>query len=264
MTLRRALVNVAGTIREMLDTDTPYPGLEGRIHTVKETTFAGMATQSFSNATPVVLDGVTYTPTIPSGGSIAIVAAGMKMTAPSASVESYFGMGTSMVEFLGQDRWRRGRWGLWNHVASYDFSAASTAYFPFNPSTNYPYHGLAFGRARSTYGTPNTSAGGIAFQTWWNNTSTSYNVGASTDDVFLHYARSPWEFDLYTGAYSGGWPAMESMTLVGLVRMIGAGPGLLISSNNNKDGSTWYPYWIMAGNNTAHTGTVARWRITTW
>lgn len=263
MTLRIPLVLKNGRIVELPSTDLLDPGLEGNLQTVWETSFAGMATQSFTNATPVSLDGITWDPTIPAPATIAIDANGLKFTASNVS-ESYFGMRSSVVSFIGADRWRRGRWGLWSHMAAYDFSFASTAYALANPSPNYPYHGLAFGRARTHLGTPNTSAGGIGFQTWWNNTSTSYNYGASSADVFLHYARSPWEFDLYVGTYSGGWPTMESMTLGGLCRFIGAGPGLVITSNNNKDGASWYPYFTFAGNHTSMTATWARMRLTVW
>lgn len=266
MTARTPIVLVNGKPRELSAADYLSTEESGRLVTLKETVFAGMATQTLTSGVAVTLDGYDYVATFGAGGSAAIVAAGLKMTAPNASAEMNFafagGQG-GLAAIIGNSRWRRGRWGMWWRLASYDWSAGTVGYTFGNPSTNYPYHGVSVGRARNTLGSPNTSAGGIWFQTWWNSVVTSYTAIANSDDCFLVYSRSPFEFEFYSGVYSGGWPTMEAMTMLGAARF-NMQNGLAVSTTNYKEASAWTPYWVLSGNNNAMNVVIDRWRVTGW
>lgn len=267
MTLRAPLVLKSGKLAELPSTDALSPGYEGRMHSVLETVFAGQSTGNFTNGQTVTYDGVDYAAVVQTGATVGIVASGLKLTGNgTGGVESNFAFKTGqngIVGLIGQERFRRGRFGIWHRIASYDWSAGTASYAFLGSNTNYPNHGAIMGRARNTQGCPNTAAGGVFCQTWWNGSANNVATGTASDDVQLLYWDTPFRCLFLSGTYSGGWPDMENMTVLAMANLL-TSVNLAASASNFKDGSTWCPYWVAAANNAGMNWVIDRWRVTVW
>jgi hypothetical protein len=203
-----------------------WPGI-GTLHVLKETVFAGITPQSFSNGVTYTIDGSGYTCTT-GNGTVDIVTAGLQLRRNTlASSDASFnitpGNTGDFASIVGEARFRRGRWALWTRVASYNYTNASGLVYGiaadlFKAGTKW---GVSLRREKNLRGAPNTATGGITVSTYWNGSEPAISSypGVSTDDVYVAYARTPETIDLYHGVYSGGWPTMESMTMTGTIQL---------------------------------------------
>jgi hypothetical protein len=255
----------------------PAGGGGGTLTTLKETVFAGITPASYATGTTTTIDGSGYTCTIAGGGTVEIVAAGLRITRGTTAGTLYntfqitHGNTGDLLSIVGEARFRRGHWGFWIHRASWDYTNASGAVLGLAGGRVSPAKwGFDLSRSKNVNGAPNTATAGNAFEWYGAGAASGVSTypGASSDDVMLAYFRSPTQIDFYSGAWSSGWPLMENMTLEGSAFI---GPYSLAS----WIGSTYGPptaglidILFLAGNAAATSGTYEivfdRFRITTW
>ena len=248
----------------------------GILRTLKETVFAGITPTGYSNGTTTTIDGSGYTCTVPGNGAVDMVATGLRLRrgttsgSSTASMSITHGNTGDFNSIVGAARFKRGRWGLWTHMASYDFTntASGNSWASVYVTASDPSWGFSlYNRARQTANTPNTTTGGIAINYWLFGsvvTPASY-PGVSTADVILAYVVNLSCVDFYYGTWSSGWPTMESMTLMG--RVCGAS-GWLGAGTSNPAPAAVDTVFAFSGAANTTTGTAEiildRWRITTW
>jgi hypothetical protein len=250
----------------------------GILRTLKETVFAGITPASYTNGNTYTIDGCAYTATVPGNGAIDMVATGLRMRrgTTGGTAGEFFdivpGATGNFASIVGEARFRRGRWGVWSRIASYDFTntASGNTWAGLAIVTTYPKWGIQNrNRARAINGAPNTTTGGIAFDHWLGGSDINPNSypGVSTADVILTYFRSFDSIEVYYGTYSGGWPTMESMTLMGRVNA-GSVSWLSAATSSAGNAALVDMYFEFGSAAPATTGTFEvifdRWRITTW
>lgn len=246
----------------------------GTLRTLKETVFAGITPTSYTNGNTYTIDGSVYTCTVAGNGTVDMVATGLRLRqGTTSSTNSQImkitnGATGDFASIVGEARFRRGRWGMWIRLASYDFTNAGTvAYSGMLALNSSGKWGVGLrSREKNLNGAPNTATGGIAADFWWNtNPNPSSYPGVSTADVLLAYFRTPTVVDIYYGTYSSGWPTMESMSLMGTIQMQTSQWVAVASSNVT---AATVDLWFQVGGSAATTGTYEvifdRWRITTW
>lgn len=229
---------------------------------LKETVFAGMTPQTFADGVTVALDGLNYAAAVPAGASVSIVATGLQIVgATSASAEVNFALlagSPQLKNIVTNARFRRGRWAIWFRWASYSFGSATSPYLFSSPNTQYPNHGLIIGRAKNSNGCPNTSIGGVFTQRWWQAGISTSNPAFTTNDCFCVVFNGSRTADVYSGVFSGGWPAIDDMTHLSAVDFAATS-----ESTHWRDISLWTPYHTVSGGTTVSL-IVDRWRVTAY
>ena len=256
----------------------PGPGV---LRTLKETVFAGIATTGYSNGSTYTIDGCDYTCAVATGAAVDMVATGLRIRrgTTSGATTGYMWIKSnatngSFVSLLGETRFRRGRWGLWVRAASYDFA---------NTGSGTAFAGLAawvtaasakwgfalYSRERNANGTPSTTTGGIACDSWMlgSAAAASSYPGVSTADVLCAVVTGLSTMDVYYGTYSSGWPTMESMTLMGRLSGTASGAWLGAATSNPTAGAMdllfHYGGGVSTGSGTSEI-IFDRFRITSW
>jgi hypothetical protein len=272
----------AGTtkyLREDATWQTPSGGGVGTtLTTLKETVFAGITPASYANGTTTTVDGSGYTATVAGNGAIDIVATGLRLrqgTTSSTNTQIFQISAGNTGDFnsiVGEERMRRGApWAFWIRIASYDYTntaSATTVYGIIDVWTG--RYGARIGRMRNVLGAPNSTTGGLAYDYWWNSgvglLGSYSSIGVSSADVLCIVFRTPLLLEAYVGTYSGGWPALGSMTKAG--SMMPATSTAFMMNANSDMGSTNMAIRFLLGTSAATTGTYEiifdRFRITTW
>lgn len=219
-----------------------------RMTTLTETVFAGMPVQSLVAGTFAQPNGLSASIGIPSGAAVAIVSGGLKVNHPtSSSAEtSFYYPAPQLRDLLGAERWRRGKWAIWTHIAA----ASTTWQYAIGLDGGYPNHG--FNMRKRTAG---------LFGGYWlgSEVETQLRGTSSAADVACLYLRSPYNVEYLYGNWSNGWPEFEALTLGG---MVNGAPSYANARNVES-----FLLAIGGGGysgNTANYMTVDRWRITTW
>ncbi len=252
-----------------------YPGV-GTLRVLKETVFAGITPTSYTNGNTYTIDGSAYVCTVAGNGAVDMVATGLRLrqgttSSTNSQIMKITNGGTGdFLSVVGESRFRRGKWGFWVRLASYDFTNGGTAVYAgglvLNASGKWGV-GLR-SRVKNFLGAPNSATGGIAADFWWQgaNPNPGSYPGVSTADVLLAYFRSPEIIDVYYGTYSGGWPTMEAMTLMGTIQM--QTTQFISAANSGPVIAATVDIWFQVGGSAATSGTYEaifdRWRITTW
>lgn len=249
----------------------------GTLRVLKETVFAGITPASYSNGSTTTIDGSGYTATVAGNGAIDMVAAGLRLRQGTTSSTNFQIMKISagntgdFNSFFTEERFRRSGepWAVWVRIASYDYTNTSGIVYGIIDFAT-PKWGGRMGRLRNALGAPNTTTGGLAYDYWWNggvNNSSSYSsIGVSSNDVMAWVYRTPTLADIYVGTYSGGWPALGSMTKVGTFNPMA---NTAFMTNAAADiGATNFAITFLVGGSAATSGTYEiifdRWRVTTW
>ena len=279
MTTRDSYVNVNGVLRPRPTGESVRNGpmQEDNIVVAHETIFAGMATQSFTNATPVVLNGVTWTPTIAASATMAIVADGLKVTYPTSGEVFFLTPITQFGTWLGKSRIRRGGWAIWCRLHSWTFAGTAIGYVMGVGNNNYPDFSWGTFRARNSSGAPNNANG--SFTAWgrFNGAETNQPYGAMADtsgtgtaiqndasDVCCMYFRTPYVCEFYYGTWSSGWPTFESLKWGASINLL---PALSTAHYRLKDPATVWGLYLISGsggNSTSNNMTVHGFRVTYW
>jgi hypothetical protein len=240
-------------------------GSAGRLVTILDMNFLG-----FNNGTGSLI-GTNSFAGIPligysngSGGAVDAVAGGFRLTWPNSSAESCIYVNTTgpLQEIIGQDRWRRGRIGLWCKYSNFTMPVGS---YTNAPALNFSYPDCGFlnRRAQTTW-----QCGG-----WYNgteNTNTQVNSSGATEDVSLIYFRSPWECEHYRGTWNNitGWPLMEDMTFGGVTKLfLGVWARFDSAVNRNKLNTLangQFQLLLVGGGNNTNSMVLERSRITAW
>ncbi len=267
----RGAGNTITTLGNSADTDEPA---RDTLRVLKETVFAGITPTSYTNGNTYTIDGSAYVCTVAGNGAVDMVATGLRLRQGTTSgtnsqiMKITNGGSGDFLSLVGESRFRRGRWAFWVRLASYNFTNAGTQCYAggllLNSSGKWGV-GLR-SRQKNLNGCPNTATGGIAADFWWNtNPSPSSYPGVSTADVLCAYFRSPEVVDVYYGTYSGGWPTLESMSLMGTIQMQTA-QWVSVASSNVVAATV--DLWFQVGGSAASSGTYEaifdRWRLTTW
>ena len=264
-----------GTITTLgASSDTAAPARD-TLRVLKETVFAGVATTSYSNGSTYTIDGSVYTCQVVSSGAVDMVATGLRIrqgttgSTGSSHMKIVNGATGDFLSIVGEARFRRGKWGLWTRMASWDYTNAGTTCFG---GTLAIYAAGKWGvglrsRVKNLLGAPNSATGGIASDFWWTTAVTTATYpGVSTADVLLAYFRTPTDVDIYYGTYSGGWPTMESMTLMATMQM--QTTQTVTAANSGPVIAATVDLWWQMGGSSATSGTYEiifdRWRITSW
>lgn len=259
------------TLANSADTDAPA---RDTLRVIKETVFAGITPASYTNGNTYTIDGCGYTCTVAGNGAVDMVATGLRLrqgttSSTNSQIMKIVNGGTgNFASLLGEARFRRGRWAFWVRMASYDFTNTSTTAFGgafvLNSASKW---GVSLrNRCRNMLGAPNTTTGGIGCEFWWTAyVGPSSYPGVSTADVLCAYFRSPEVVDVYYGTYSGGWPTLESMTLMGTIQMQ---TSQFIAAASAQPKASDVDIWFQVGGSAASTGTYEiifdRWRLTCW
>lgn len=249
----------------------------GTLRTLKETVFAGITPTGYTNGNTYTIDGSDYTAAVPGGGAIDMVATGLRLRRGTTSGSSAATMtiaaaatNGNFTSIIGEDRFRRNPWAIWIRLASYDFTntAAGNSWSGLAVQGPYPKWGFQLrSRARNINGTPNTTTGGIALDHWMFGTDVnpSSYPGVSTADVLCALVRDFNTVDVYYGTYSGGWPTIASMTLMG--RVAGAS-GWIGAATSLPSAALTLLVFEFGGAASTSGGTAEvifdRWRIVTW
>jgi hypothetical protein len=245
-----------------------------QIRVLKETVFAGMQTQSFATGQSYTLDGSLYDCTLAGNGTAAIVATGLRLQQGTTGGAGFQQMRISvgnagdLGSILGEARFRRGQWGLWMRFASWDYTQASGIVLSSTIALdNTGKYGVGLRRTKNQLGTPNTAVGGIAADAWYSAAiAPATYPGVTTADCLLAFFRAPTLVDIYYGTYSGGWPAMESMSLMTSFNYPGTAQFMNFGSAP-ASAALLHLYFQHGGSGaTANTYEFIwdRWRVTSW
>lgn len=245
---------------------TGSTGSPGTLNVLQECIYAGVTPASYSNAQVVSINGISHTFTIDANGTAAIVAGGLKFASNSSSSSQIRSVAIPGVfnTALGATRMLRSNWQLWTRHESFDFSSATVAATFERASGTYPNNGIDMRRAKNVNGAPNTNGGAAVLEYGFQGADTAGPNLVITCDVFMAYMRNLWQYEMYAGTYSAGWPLMENMTFVGEVN-VGLSTAAQPSASNTKYDapSLWLMTLGLFSTNVANV-TFDRWRITTY
>jgi hypothetical protein len=251
-----------------------FPANTGQLITLKETVFAGITPTGYTTGNTYTIDGSDYLCTVAGNGAADMVATGLRLrrgttsAANPTSMKITAGNTGDFKTIVGESRFRRGRYAVWIRMASYDFTNTPSGnqwggLFPMIPPNKWGFSLRS--RVRNLYGAPNTTTGGIAGNHWMFGTVDSANIypGVSTADVLMGYVEGINSVAIYYGTYSGAWPTMEAMTLMG--RM--SGGAMVAAATSNPSAALVDLLFELSGGAPA-SGTIEmifdRWRVTTW
>lgn len=245
-----------------------------------ETVFAGMPTQSFSNATPVTLNNVVWTPIIAASATMSIDANGLKVTYPTSGEVFFMTPAGVFGTWLGKGVLRRKPWAIWCRLHSWTFASTAIGYVLGVGNNNYPEWSWGTFRARNTNGAPNNANG--SFTAWGRFNSTEVNTaysgasevdGSSTavqndaSDVACMFYRTPYMCDFYYGSWSAtlGWPLFNDLKWGGSIpTLVDVRSAQLVDF---RDPATSWRFYLISGaggNSTSNNMTVDRFRVTYW
>lgn len=259
----RPLYADGGAIKEASASDVVLAGNGSRLVTLEECVYAGLGTQTFSNGQSISLNGRTHVFTIPASSGAEITAAGLRFNRATASNAAAFAAIAGLPDaVVGMERFAFRPWQAWTRIVSYDFSAVGppAVHAQFECTGDLTRQGCRVGRGRGVLNAANTSAGAPIMVIGVNaSLINSPALAADAGDVYMINFATPFDYEMWIGDWSSGWPAMSSMRCVYAMRSIFN--NTITQANRIVALASW---WLRVGlecNGTAE-AVFERWRIT--
>lgn len=230
----------APTFRSLVAADVPISGAGSGgtfLNVLHETVFSAYAPYTWSDGGNTAVNGLTWTANdagIGGGDIVRLDSNGLYIKKATNTFQSLYTGAGSLTSIIGEQRFRRGSFGIWVRVLSYNYANAPTyggacagaqigkpyAYSGSHWNTSDEIDVAGVYQCRNYFNAPNTSAGGISQMKVWGATTPVYNCVGATDDVWLLYHRNQYDVDIYTGTFGADWPLMSAMTFVGAIRKL--------------------------------------------
>lgn len=250
----------------------------GRIRTLSEVAFIGQSVGVHTNGTTYTYDGVPFTAArTDTNGQSEITTNGLKLSRTASSVSPNYhallsygdsGVGGWLYQTIGLSRFIMGNWQFWVRYTNINIGSMSITFANTEMSGGYPYHGIAIRRTKTSISAPATQ-GGNSFNIYGPTTESITTMGSGDTgyqyDTLCIQALSPCLFMGWAGQYSGGWPDLDSMVLVGTANFLSSsyhvGRGGTTSTTFLRDLKLWHVGFSLGGTNVGDY-TVERTRIT--
>lgn len=278
--IRPGLVLSGGRKRQIPSGGIAYGKGFGRLRTLGEVVFAGQSTGVHTNGNTYTYDGVDFIAyRTDANGQTEINANGLKISRTASSVSpnahGIYAPGDAtnggwIYQKVGMSRFHLGNWQFWLRFASTNIGSMTVAFAGAECNGGYPYHGVSCRRMKSGVNTP-AAQGGNQAVIYGPTTESAVNMTSSDTgyqyDTLCINAISPVLFEVMCGSYGVGYPALNTMKMVGILNHLSAthhtGAHGTTTTTFLRDLKLWQVYLMLGGTNVGDV-TIERIRLTSF